>query len=214
MRKLMLIIAIVQAGCLAQAQNKATSKLSGGGDFELGVRTSASFFNDAGYPGQGYGGQFRMRFLKRLNTEWYADFFTVDIGGVGTRKDMHIGWSVMFYMFNAERVKGKFTPYIIAGHCFDGSHVFENKDKSNSAKNNSSAMQIGLGTSYNLSDNFDLTLTCQYMNHLGGHLHSKIYENDFGYKRLQIERNNHTDIDGHLLLTLSLNVKIADFWKE
>ncbi len=213
MRKLILIIAMVQAGCLAQAQNKLADRLAGGGDFDLGMRTSVSFFNDAGYVGQGVGGQFRLRILERLNTEWYADILATNIGNVGTRKDMHIGWSVMFYMFNTERVKGKFTPYIIAGHCFDGSHVFENRDHSNSGKINSSAVQMGLGTSYNITDNFDLTLTVQYMNHLGGHMHSEIYTDPEGYKRLNIERSSKTDFDGHLLVNLSLNVKLFDFWK-
>ncbi len=214
MQKLIIIIAMALVSYQAQAQKSAADKhLAGGGDFDLGMRTSVSFFNDAGYVGQGVGGQFRLRFLERLNTEWYADILATNIGNVGTRKDMHIGWSVMFYMFNTERVKGKFTPYIIAGHCFDGSHVFENRDHSNSGKINSSAVQMGLGTSYNITDNFDLTLTCQYMNHLGGHMHSEIYTDPEGYKRLNIERSSKTDFDGHLLVNLSLNVKLFDFWK-
>jgi len=213
MQKLILIIAMVLAGYHAQAQK--TSKIfPGGGDFDLGMRTSVSFFNnDAGFVGQGYGGQFRLRFLERLNTEWYADILATNIGDVGTRKDMHVGWSVMFYMFNTQRVKGKFTPYIIAGHCFDGSTVFENRNRSNSGKINSSAVQMGLGTSYNITDNFDLTLTAQYMNHLGGHMHSEIYTDESGYKRLNIERSSKTEFDGHLLVNLSLNVKLFDFWK-
>jgi len=213
MKKLILIIAIALAGCYVQAQEKKESKLPGGGAFELGMRTSVSLFNDAGYPGQGYGGQFRLRILKRMNTEWYADLLTVDVGKVGTRKDTHIGWSVMFYVFNTEKVKGKFTPYIIAGHCFDWAHVFENRDRSNEARKFSSAVQMGLGTSYNITDNFDITLICQYMNHIGGHLHSEIYKNDSGVNRLNIERTGKADFEGHLLVCLSLNVKIADFWK-
>lgn len=203
---------MVQAGCLAQAQEKNGGKLPYGGDFELGFRTTGSFFNDAGAPGTGYGGQFRIRFLKRLNTEWYADFFTVNINKVGTRKDTHIGWSLMFYPFNTEKVKGKFTPYIITGHCFDGSHVFENRNRANEARNFSSAVQMGLGTSYNLADNADITLLCQYMNHIGGHLHSNIYQDESGFNRLNIEKSKKAEIEGHLLITLSLNVKIADLW--
>lgn len=213
MQKLLLIIAIALMGFQAQAQQSAADKhLSGGGDFDLGVRTTTSFFSDAGAMGQGVGGQFRLRFLKRLNTEWYADVLSTNIKDVATRKDMHIGWSVMFYMFNTERVKGKFTPYVIAGHCFDGTHLFENRDHSNSGKINSSAVQLGMGTHYNLTDNFDLTLTCQYMNHLGGHMHGEIYTDDSGLKRLNIDKSTHTDFSGHLLVSLSLNVKLFDFW--
>ena len=208
-----MIIAMVLAGSYAQAQNKLADKLAGGGDFDLGMRTSVSFFNDAGYLGQGVGGQFRLRILERLNTEWYADILTTNIGDVGTRKDMHVGWSVMFYMLNTERVKGKFTPYIIAGHCFDGSQIYENRNRLNTQKNSSSAVQMGLGTSYNITDNFDLTLTCQYMNHLGGHMKSEIYADSEGGKRLNIEKSSKTDFEGHLLVNLSLNVKLFDLWK-
>ncbi len=214
MQKLIIIIAMALVSYQAQAQQSAADKhLAGGGDFDLGMRTSVSFFNDAGFVGQGVGGQFRLRFLERLNTEWYADILTTNIGNVGTRKDMHVGWSLMFYMFNTERVKGKFTPYIIAGHCFDGSHLFENRNHANSGKINSSAVQMGLGTSYNITDNFDLTLTAQYMNHLGGHMHSELYKDESGFDRLLIEKSSKTDFDGHLLVNLSLNVKLFDFWK-
>jgi hypothetical protein len=51
MQKLVIIIAMALVGYQAQAQK--TSKIfPGGGDFELGMRTSVSFFNDAGYIGR------------------------------------------------------------------------------------------------------------------------------------------------------------------
>ncbi|MBX7181405.1 MAG: hypothetical protein K1X82_04775 [Bacteroidia bacterium] len=196
----------------SKEEKEKQKPLYGGGDFELGMRSTGSFFNDAGGAGMGVGGQFRLRVVKRINTEWYADFFTVNVGDIGTRKDMHIGWSVMIYPFNAEKVKGKFTPYIIAGHCFDGARVYENNNPSNEQRKYSMAVQMGLGSSYNLSNNFDLTLTCQYMNHLGGRMHSRIEGERFS-KTLVIEKTNKIDFEGHLLVTLSLNVKLFDLWK-
>jgi opacity protein-like surface antigen len=208
---IILIIAFCGLGYYLSAQETSNRPLSGGGRFELGVRSTGSFFNNANARGMGWGGQFRLRIVKRINTEWYGDFLTADIGSIGTRKDMHIGWSVMMYPFNADKVAGKFTPYIIVGHCFDGSRVYENNVPSNEKRQFSTAMQLGLGTSYNITDNFDLTLTCQYMNHLGGRIQSRIVGDDFN-KRLEIVKTGKTGIDGHLLVSLSLNVKLFDFW--
>lgn len=196
----------------AQVKEIYQKPLHGGGDFELGMRSSGSFFNDAGGIGMGIGGQFRLKIIKRINTEWYADFFSVNVGDIATRKDMHIGWSVMIYPFNADKVKGKFTPYIIAGHCFDGARVYENNNPSNEGKKYSTAVQMGVGTSYNLTDNFDITLVCQYMNHLGGHMHCRI-EGEGASRYLTIDQSNTVDFEGHLLVSLSLNVRLFDLWK-
>ncbi len=197
---------------VAQDVEKSDKALTGGGRFELGIRSTGSFFNDANAAGMGWGGQFRLRILKRLNTEWYSDFFTANIGNIGTRKDAHIGWSVMMYPFNTDKSQGKFTPYVIVGNCFDGSRVYENNDLSNSKRQYSVAMQLGLGTSYNITDNFDVTLTCQYMNHLGGHLRSRIVGENYD-QHLEIVKSGKTAIDGHLLVSLTLNVKLFDLWK-
>jgi opacity protein-like surface antigen len=211
---LLLIIGISSMASFAQSNEEKEKQkpLYGGGDFELGMRSSGSFFNDAGGAGMGVGGQFRLRVVKRINTEWYADFFTVNVGDIATRKDMHIGWSVMIYPFNADKVKGKFNPYIIVGHCFDGARVYENNNPSNEARKLSTAVQMGLGTSYNITNNFDLTLTAQYMNHFGKRLHSRIEGEGFS-RTLIIEENKKVDLEGHLLITLSLNVKLFDLWK-
>jgi len=51
------------------------------------------------------------------------------------------------------------------------------------------------------------------MNHLGGHMKSEIYADSEGGKRLNIEKSSKTDFEGHLLVNLSLNVKLFDLWK-
>ena len=57
------------------------------GYFQLGVRNVVSAFSDDGGYGFGYGGQFRIRVLNRLNTDWYADYITTDIAGIAKRED-------------------------------------------------------------------------------------------------------------------------------
>lgn len=182
------------------------------GMLELGMRTTTSLFTDAGSPGTGFGGQFRLKFAKRLNTEWYADYITTDIRGIARRTDGHIGWSVMFYPFNDEKVKGAFNPYLIAGHCFDYTKVEENANAANMGERWSSAMQAGLGAHYNLTDQFDVSLAAQYMTHLGNDMHADVHSHDGEPAEVHIEEHGHTGVEGHVLVTLSLNVKVADLW--
>lgn len=182
------------------------------GMLELGMRTTTSLFTDAGSPGTGFGGQFRLKFGKRLNTEWYADYITTDIGGIAHRKDAHIGWSVMFYPLNDEKVKGALNPYLVAGHCFDYTKVSENANPDNMGERWSSAMQVGLGTHYNLTDQFDVSLAAQYMSHLGNDMHADVHSHGGEPAEVHIEDHGHAGVEGHILVTLSLNVKVADLW--
>jgi len=181
-----------------------------GGIFSLGMRTTISAFGDEGFAGFGSGGQFRIRLSKNLNTEWYVDYMTTDIGGLGRRYDSHIGWSVMFYPLNKEIGQGILTPYILGGHCFDYTKVAKNASLDPDPKRWSSAVQMGLGTHYNLTEKFDISLSAQYMLHLGNDIQATITRvNDADY--LYITQDD-LSLEGHLLITLSLNYQIADLW--
>lgn len=182
------------------------------GYFQLGVRNVMSTFSEDGANGFGMGGQFRIRVLSRVNTDWYADFITTDIGGLAKREDLHIGWSVLTYPFNYHTTKGKITPYILAGHCFDYSKVTSNKDGFYLDKL-SSAVQLGLGAHYNITDRTDISLTAQYMMHMGKDIHADIEQHD-GERDLHIEKTQVRGIEGHMLINLSLNVRLFDMWDQ
>jgi opacity protein-like surface antigen len=182
------------------------------GYFQLGVRNAFSAFSDDGATGFGYGGQFRIRVLSRLNTDWFADYITTDIAGIARREDIHIGWSVLAYPLNYHTDKGKFTPYILAGHCFDYSKVTRNYDGSFKQKYNS-AVQAGLGVHYNITDRTDISLTAQYMMHLGKDIHAQVFEID-GRKDVLIEKQDVRGIEGHMLVNVSLNVRLFDMWDQ
>lgn len=183
---------------------------SEGGQFSLGMRSTSSTFTDAGSPGMGFGGQFRIRMGKRINTDWFADYLTTNLQGLGYRRDGHIGWSVLFYMTKNPVQPKKFSPFILAGHCFDYTKVYVLNSAEN-ADRWSSAVQLGMGSHYNFTERFDVTLMAQYMNHLGGDLHTHIHEEN-GAKQLEIEKHSEIGLEGHVLITLSLNFRIADLW--
>jgi len=188
-----------------------------GGNFSLGLRSTISSFSHGNPKGVGIGagGHVRLQLIDRLNTEWFADYFTEDMNRLANRKDAHVGWSVMFYPLKREQQL--LTPYILAGHCFDYTKIdliqpSKNKYTELSQERWSSATQVGIGTHINLSKAFNLSLSGQYMIHLGNDIHTHSHQEN-GKDVIHFE-DNHEDIslEGHLLFTISLNYKIAQLW--
>ena len=212
---LFLLIVLLIVVEVSIAQDSLSKKESG--KLMLGMRSTMSAFNDDGATGMGVGGQFRIRFGSRLNSDWFLDYITTDIKGLAKRTDYHIGWSVLYYPFNAEINKGKFTPYILAGHCFDWTEVVKNgtyESFNAPQKRFSSAIQSGLGAHYNLSDNVDVSLTAQYMLHLGKDINTSVFDNEItGKKDIMITKED-IGLEGHLLINLSLNVYLIDLWNK
>lgn len=224
-RKLVfLLVVLSHHPVLAQEAMKAKKAQTPAGEFQLGMRQTFSFFGDEGEMGLGTGGQFRLMLGNRINTEWFADYMQTDLSNLGKRTDAHIGWSVMFYLMNPETGRGtgpsrKILPYLLAGHCFDYTKVtvYNTLVDDHSALNAqrwSSAAQTGLGTHFFLGQKFNLSTSLQYMLHLGNDIHTHVHEEN-GHRHLEVEHtstNNQLTFEGHLLFTVSLNIKIADLW--
>jgi hypothetical protein len=180
------------------------------GRFTLGVRSTTSLFShDNGAPGFGGGGQFRILVHERINTEWFSDVIFTDIGGMAKRQDYHIGWSVMFYLMKPKNFQRKFLPYVVAGNCFDYTRVTVDSRPGTDYGKFSSAVQMGAGLHYNITPKWDISFTTQYMWHLGGELHADVEDGD-----VHVEEHNAISFEGHLLLNLSINYKIAQLWKR
>jgi len=187
---------------------------SDAGTFSLGMRSTISVFDHDKNTkiGYGTGGQFRIQILDRLNTEWYLDYLQQDLSDVALRKDVHIGWSLMFYPWllkDKEKLQ-YFKPYIVAGHCFDWSILSIKDYRKIEGKKFSSALQGGIGAQVNITKNLDFTTVVQYMIHLGKDLQLNYNEETHLHG---IENHKHTAASGHLLITMSINYKIARLWK-
>lgn len=191
------------------------SKFKDRGVIEFGTRSTFSTFSGSGNLGVGFGGQFRISLGKYINTEWFADYFSEDINGLANRNDAHIGWSVMFYPFKREQQL--FTPYILAGHCFDYTkisltHPSQTKFTEQSKERWSSATQLGIGTHINITETFNLSLSGQYMIHLGNDIHTHSHnENEKEVIHFD-DSQDALSLEGHILFTISLNYKIAQLW--
>lgn len=192
-------------GLTSNAQEQI-SKEKYAGEFTFGLRSTTSFFDNTstGKPGIGTGGDFRIRFANRANSDWFADYIMSTTENL-KRNDFHIGWSVLFYPFNYEN-KG-FKPYFLAGHCFDYTQLFDINDFQRKADRWSSAIQGGIGTHYYFTERFDMIFQAQYMMHLGTHLESEIVDS-----KVEFRTDKGTLSEGHLLITLGFNYKIGKLW--
>ncbi|MES2836128.1 MAG: outer membrane beta-barrel protein [Bacteroidota bacterium] len=209
--KTLFLLLLIGIPFVSQSQNEA-------GQFSLGMRSTLSLFGDHGKTGIGTGGQFRIRVHKNINTDWFTDYITTDIAGLARRHDYHIGWSVLFYPTKNPIQEKKITPYFIAGHCFDYTEVQANAgivvNNFTKASRWSSAVQGGIGAHYNITEAFDVSLTTQYMLHLGKEIDAHTHTNSAGVEELFIEEAAHQGLEGHLLTTLSMNYKIANLWNR
>jgi opacity protein-like surface antigen len=203
MKRFLLIACLFPLCSLAQSDKPGT--------VGLGVRSTVSLFNHGGADDAGFGagGHFRVMIAKRLNTEWFADYLTNISHGIAARSDAHVGWSVMYYLVETQGFERKFTPYVVAGHCFDYTQLRMNNTNPlvdplgpQSVSRWSSAIQSGLGTHYNLTPKLDVSLAAQYMIHFGKDYH--IEESPIQ----RIVQEQHSGLEGHLLLSLSMNIKL------
>lgn len=202
-----LIITILFLSCLNGQSQEMHYKGDQGGALSLGVRSTYSLFNS--HPdesnGLGMGGQFRVQFADRVNSDWFADYLQSNIGDYATRTDYHIGWSVLFYPMKNPWTRVR--PYVLAGHCFDYADLKDNRLASNTMNRWSSAVQGGLGVHVNLTQRMDISFVGQYMMHLGNEIHAEYHDNE-----VHFHEEHGTSMEGHFLFHVSLNYKIADLW--
>lgn len=178
-----------------------------GGMFSLGVRTTVSAFNghEDESNGFGIGGQFRLQFADRVNSDWFFDYINSEIGDYANRTDYHIGWSVLYYP--TENPTSFVRPYVLAGHCFDYTRMVSKMDRTENLERWSSAVQGGLGVHFNLSERLDLSLVGQYMVHLGNEIHAELQDGE-----VHFHEEDGASLEGHMLFHLGINYKIGDLW--
>jgi opacity protein-like surface antigen len=204
MYKITFILLFVPFLSYAQPMNYKGNQ---GGTVSLGVRSTVSGFNshhDEGV-GTGIGGQFRIQFADRVNSDWFFDYMKSDIGDYASRTDYHIGWSVLYYL--RKNPTPIVRPYLLAGHCFDYTYMVANNDRTNYAERWSSAVQAGAGVHFNITERLDLSVVGQYMMHLGNEVGAHTHDG-------VVDFHDHqgTSMEGHLLFHVGINYKIADLW--
>jgi hypothetical protein len=204
-RLLVFLLAVSLAVC-AWGQAAAGYR---GGSFGLGVRTTGNYFLDNDMAGLGAGGQFKVGFGPRVNTEWFLDYIQSNGQDDAFRRDYHIGWSVQFALREAGFGSKGLTPYLLGGQCFDLTEVgYTGVLKSPLIF--SAAAQVGAGLSTFLQPRLELNLQTQYMVHLSKDVH--VANTPDEGKHYHIERG--LNFKGHLLLNASLNFYFLQLWNR
>jgi opacity protein-like surface antigen len=202
--KSLLLACILFSRGIAQAQPMNYNG-GRGGTLSFGQRSTISTFNEGDERSAlGLGGQFRIRLSERVNTEWFFDYLPAT-NRYTRRADYHIGWSVLFYPFNTGNEL--FVPYVLAGHCFDYTRHTDLSNSANQIDRWSSAVQGGIGTHINLTERLDISVSSQYMIHLGTDVHSHIVGG-----QVEFEQHKGGSLEGHLLFTIGFNYKFVDLW--
>lgn len=184
-----------------------------GGSFALGVRNTANLFTEDGSAGIGAGGQFKIGFGPKVNTEWFYDYISSKPADFGFRQDHHIGWSVQFAPFKQGYGDKAFVPYFLGGQCFDLTRLRTQRSNGplyDSGQIFSAAVQVGVGVSKFIGPRLELTLQGQYMVHLGKDAH---FHQDEITGLNEVEVHNETSLAGHLLFTFSANYYLFNLWK-
>lgn len=189
---------------LSAAVSAQTDSLTPAWQISLGVRSSWGLvyehnWNRAAF---GSGGQFRLRFSDRVNSDWFIDYLQGDLGDFAKRTDVHIGWSVLYYPLNK---KTTLQPYLLAGHCFELLRISENTNDANFVTRISASVQAGAGVHLNLTPKADISFVTQYMIHFGTNIDVAEYPVTF-------TKPGGIALQDHILLHVSLNYQIADLW--
>lgn len=222
MKKYLTLLIMLYTG-IAYGQETPKDTNTHKGEFSFGVRTTGSLFSASGnYFGIGTGWQARYRIADKTNTEWFADWIITDIGGLGQRYDMHIGESMVIYPGRKVSQKGRFTPYILGGFCGDYTKLtsnlyYDDINQSYIKKSNdrwSFATQLGLGTHYNITERFDISISAQYVLHFGKDLDAEVKTNSSEEKYMWVPDDPKNALEGHTFLTISANFVVFDSSKK
>ena len=207
MKKQVCVAGMIMLASITMAQESSKNNKGPAGTFSLGTRNSFSFFSDDGGIGTSIGGQARLQFSKRINTEWFFDYISSKNKDISNRNDYHIGWSIMYYPGKQVQFLRLFQPYLLVGHCFDYTRVIDQQNKANSASRWSMATQAGAGIHINITPMLDCSVSSQYMLHFGKDIEAAVENN-----KVIFEKSSHGGPDGHLLCSISFNYKLAHLW--
>lgn len=208
--KLKILIVLLTVTLTAQFSKAQESQPISPGSFGLGMRTTASSFLGDNAAGFGTGGQMKILFAHRVNSEWFADYMNSSAGLNGYRKDTHIGWSVQFAVNKGGYQTMKPVPFVEAGQCFDWTTVGFIHNKNQDATVTSAvvgplfsiATQAGAGVAWYPLSRLEIEAEGQYMIHVGKDVHMEFDSGNYAYK---INQTKGTSFAGHILGTLSVS---------
>lgn len=214
--KVLIALFLLPCAGFAETGDKGTGSTIGkaifdkqAGMFSLGARNTINMFTDEPQMlGKGAGGSFRIQIGEHLNTEWFLDVINSNLYNRANRTDAHIGWNVMLYPFDTKGFTRKITPFLAAGHCFDYTGIRPNGENQQKTGKWTSAVQMSIGSHYNFTPRFDITLSSLYDLHLGHEVEAKLNSEN----TVVVDKYSNAAWEGHIMLILSVNYKLGKLW--
>ncbi len=200
-----LSLCLIPDGC--EAQKPLRLRHDESGIFALGIRTGMAISNNDGwYFSPGWGAQTRIQASRHFNTEWYLEFFHGAYTDYAVRTDGHIGGLLMWYPQHRPQ---NVAPFLCLGPNADYIKLRDRLNKENFTSRWSLGAQAGIGMHITLTRRSDITISTQYMTHFGQSMALAVNESTV----VTIPKSG-SGLDGHILLNVSMNYKMADLWKR
>lgn len=180
------------------------------GILTFGTRSSVTLSPQGDNVGTGFGGVMRLKFSRRINSEWFADYITSNIAGLARKTDNQLGGAVLFYPFNSFVEQGRKIPFLVLGQALVNSRITKNGLNGETASQWYPLANAGIGGHWYFTNKFDFSLSCQYMQPLGRGIEASEFSGSQGEREITINENVRTP--GYFFLNLSFNATIADLW--
>ncbi len=202
-----LLLLLLTLPYLLMAQKPMKVKYTKAGIFSLGMRLPFGFASSPGVlnVAQGLGIESRIQLGKHYNSEYYGDYLLSKFGDSAVRSTGHIGASFLLYPQDKLR---RVQPFVFVGPDANFEKIRQQTNAANAASRWNFAAHAGLGMHLNVSWRSDITLSSAYMLHFGKKIDIQSLEDE------SVFLTQGNGIDGHLLLTISMNFKIVGLWKR
>ncbi len=197
----------------ATAQNVQT-KNPYSGDFQFGLRGTLNPFIKNAASWIGYGAQMRIKISRRVNTEWFADYFPATIKWNAERRDIRIGTALQYYPLHEIYTGKECTPYFSIGPTSTYTRISSGEFNSEQweAKRWSFGVIAGMGMLLNVSRKFTFGFVTQYCAQIA---------TEFKFRNATITNvsdsrttlpDNKVNYEGQFLLCMSVNYTLGDLW--
>ena len=184
------------------------------GDLQFGLRGTLNPFLKNAASWISYGAQIRIKVSRRVNTEWFADYFPATIKWSAERRDIRMGSAIQYYPLHEIYTGKECTPYFSIGPTSTYTRISSREFNSQQweAKRWSFGVIAGMGMLLNVSRKFTFGFVTQYCAQLA---------TEFKFQNATIigVSDSQTTLpdtkvsyEGQLLFCMSVNYTLGDLW--
>jgi hypothetical protein len=207
------LVGIATSNQQAIAQQPQTKNIYSG-NLQFGLRGTLNPFLKNAASWISYGAQLRIKISRRVNTEWFADYFPATIKWAAERRDIRMGSAIQYYPLHEIYTGKECTPYFSIGPTSTYTQINSRTFNAESweAKRWSFGVIAGMGMLLNVSRKFTFGFVSQYCAQVA---------TEFKFRKSTISSvsdsqttlpDNKISYEGQLLFCMSVNYTLGDLW--